>query len=1045
MKFIRLEILNLASLDRKEGEVIDFESGVLKNCTIFSIVGPMGSGKSTLLDAICLALYNRAPRYPRKKFDRTGSIEIFGEPDEGEKNRLAPTDCRNILTQGKKRGYSKLTFLTNNGDLYRAEWHVEFKVKNYADPVTLLYKITVENGEPKEVPAVWEDLPKIIGLEYEQFLRTVLIAQGSFANFLTAKEEERYALLEKLIGCEELYDTISKQIKEKKEAAVKEFNTIDTSYSTYQKDILPEELLEQLREKIVVLEEAEKQSKAELVKINDALRWFAEETTMQQNLQKFTDEMNKAEKALEAAKPDFDRLSLHDATLQATAYYKEIKDATKNVEHQRKTLDSIDADSVTLGGRIQKGEAFLKEQQEAEAKAVKALEEQKPHINRARTIKGELEAARKTVAEKQTAYNECKKAFKPYENTLNPETVTEEILNAEIAKTDGVDAAKLQDAKSAAVQKQHDLQDAIRIREGIQTKQETQKKQASQREQLAKQHQSLSNELQQLNTGIPALTQELETLRKSFTLMTSEKWEQHRQHLVDGQPCPLCGATEHPYHSAEALAPVVDELQQLIETKEATLKDQRKRQTDLSKETGELKGKIQGIDDNQKTLAEEISKLQVEWEKVRGKYPEWSEEVAQLEQLRPAVDQELKDASEALASYNTVVANIEKYRKCLALNKANSALKEAEALVKQATDSLQAEVGDKDPDRLEQELTDVLNKVRSQLQAANDKLATLRLNLEGLKGRREETQKNLDTEKAKLDKSNESLRLWLDDYNAKHPSKLTVEDIDVIFASADNWEAIRKSQTQLADALTTAKTTLANEQKRHEEHQESKPAETQEALLERKTQLENQSNNELVDAKTRVKRHDDALQQMGTLYSQRQAAETTKNEWENISKAIGSDGKTLRKIAQCYTLRFLIAHANVEIRKFNNRYELQQVKNSLGIRVVDHDRADLVRDTTSLSGGETFIVSLGLALGLSALSSKNISFENLFIDEGFGTLDPTALATVLDALAMLQSSQGKKVGVISHTNTMSEKITTQIRVVKIGETGSSYIDIYPKV
>ena len=130
---------------------------------------------------------------------------------------------------------------------------------------------------------------------------------------------------------------------------------------------------------------------------------------------------------------------------------------------------------------------------------------------------------------------------------------------------------------------------------------------------------------------------------------------------------------------------------------------------------------------------------------------------------------------------------------------------------------------------------------------------------------------------------------------------------------------------------------------------------------------------------------------MGTLVAEIQTKRQQRDEWEEIANAIGGDGKTLRKIAQCYTLRFLIAHANVEIRKFNSRYELQQVRNSLGIRVIDHDRADDVRDTTSLSGGETFIVSLGLALGLSALSSRNISFENLFIDEGFGTLDHDTL------------------------------------------------------
>lgn len=224
---------------------------------------------------------------------------------------------------------------------------------------------------------------------------------------------------------------------------------------------------------------------------------------------------------------------------------------------------------------------------------------------------------------------------------------------------------------------------------------------------------------------------------------------------------------------------------------------------------------------------------------------------------------------------------------------------------------------------------------------------------------------------------------------------------------------------------------------------QKKPDMQKEALLEKKAELENVSNQELIDTKARLQRHNMAKELMGNMFAQKQKAEVAKREWEEIADAIGGDGKTLRKIAQCYTLRFLIEHANVEIRKFNSRYELQQVKNSLGIRVVDHDRADDVRDTTSLSGGETFIVSLGLALGLSSLSSRNISFENLFIDEGFGTLDPDTLATVIDSLAMLQSSQGKKVGVISHTDTMSERITTQIRIIKDGNSGSSHIETYP--
>jgi DNA repair exonuclease SbcCD ATPase subunit len=242
--------------------------------------------------------------------------------------------------------------------------------------------------------------------------------------------------------------------------------------------------------------------------------------------------------------------------------------------------------------------------------------------------------------------------------------------------------------------------------------------------------------------------------------------------------------------------------------------------------------------------------------------------------------------------------------------------------------------------------------------------------------------------------------------------------------------------------VTKAQTTCSNEKTNHDKHQEKKPADDKAVLENRKVELEQKSNTELVDCQARKKRHDDANAKMGALVAEIQTKRQQRDEWEEIANAIGGDGKTLRKIAQCYTLRFLIAHANVEIRKFNNRYELQQVRNSLGIRVIDHDRADDVRDTTSLSGGETFIVSLGLALGLSALSSRNISFENLFIDEGFGTLDHDTLETVINSLAMLQSSQGKKVGVISHTDTMS-RITTQIRVIRNGSSGSSHIEIYP--
>ena len=242
--------------------------------------------------------------------------------------------------------------------------------------------------------------------------------------------------------------------------------------------------------------------------------------------------------------------------------------------------------------------------------------------------------------------------------------------------------------------------------------------------------------------------------------------------------------------------------------------------------------------------------------------------------------------------------------------------------------------------------------------------------------------------------------------------------------SAEDWNAIRREKDEKEKAVASTTALYQSAEKAHQQHLEHQPAQTRDALLAIQQEYQERSQrNELIAANARMQNHQEAVKQLGDKAEALNLVTQEKDDWTAITDAIGADGKTLRKIAQCYTLSFLIAHANQEI--------------------IDHDRADDIRDTTSLSGGETFIVSLGLALGLSALSSRNISFENLFIDEGFGTLDPDTLATVIDSLAMLQSSQGKKVGVISHTDTMSERITTQIRIIKNGNYGSSHIEIYP--
>ena len=425
-----------------------------------------------------------------------------------------------------------------------------------------------------------------------------------------------------------------------------------------------------------------------------------------------------------------------------------------------------------------------------------------------------------------------------------------------------------------------------------------------------------------------------------------------------------------------------------------------------------------------------------------------------------------------LAEQKALTANLisqqkskeEAYEKALQIW--NSAKKEMEEWQEKYKQILNGE----EPDAAEQRLTAAKDDATKAADNQNENINKQKAELANSKGSHQTMLSQNKTMKENLLAKEKELDLWIEEYNKQleeksiegkdseetdfkekgieersiEPNLIDRNTIRQMLHSVEDWNAIRREKDEKEKAVASTTALYQSAEKAHQQHLEHQPAQTRDALLAIQQEYQERSQrNELIAANARMQNHQEALKQLGDKAEALKLVTQEKDDWTAITDAIGADGKTLRKIAQCYTLSFLIAHANQEIRKFNSRYELQQVKHSLGIRVIDHDRADDIRDTTSLSGGETFIVSLGLALGLSALSSRNISFENLFIDEGFGTLDPDTLATVIDSLAMLQSSQGKKVGVISHTDTMSERITTQIRIIKNGNSGSSHIEIYP--
>ena len=160
-----------------------------------------------------------------------------------------------------------------------------------------------------------------------------------------------------------------------------------------------------------------------------------------------------------------------------------------------------------------------------------------------------------------------------------------------------------------------------------------------------------------------------------------------------------------------------------------------------------------------------------------------------------------------------------------------------------------------------------------------------------------------------------------------------------------------------------------------------------------------------------------------------QLRQQEEQRWQDLAEQIGSaKGDKFSQFAQGLTLSHLARLANLRLRQLTGRYTILKTPNrNLELQIIDHDQAGTVRPMASLSGGESFLVSLALALGLSELAGNKARIESLFIDEGFGTLDPDALNTALDALERLQHS-GKMIGVISHVADLKERIGTQIRV-----------------
>ena len=275
---------------------------------------------------------------------------------------------------------------------------------------------------------------------------------------------------------------------------------------------------------------------------------------------------------------------------------------------------------------------------------------------------------------------------------------------------------------------------------------------------------------------------------------------------------------------------------------------------------------------------------------------------------------------------------------------------------------------------------------------------------------------------------------WIADVSIVAGStRLLPADLNRLLATPEDWLVQEREALQtIARALASGQAVLEEHRSAKARHEASKTAQldaealqaaqaTTVAALAEATRV-------LTGLKIETAQDDEKLARSLGLREHIERQTARSRVWSQLGELIGSaDGKKFRNFAQQLTLDILLRDANLHLQSLSRRYRLERITESLGLLVVDQDMGDELRSVHSLSGGESFLVSLALALGLASLSSNKVRVESLFIDEGFGSLDADSLRVAMDALDNLQAL-GRKVGVISHVQEMTERIGTRISV-----------------
>ncbi len=1234
MRILAVRGCNLASLDGTFA--VELGDGPLRHAGLFAITGPTGAGKSTILDALCLALFDRMPRLPDGRGVTLGA--------SGDTDAISTTDVRSVLRRGAGSGWAEVDFLGIDGGAYRARWELRRARQNARGALQKQTMSLTALSDGKRLgdgkTSVLEEISTRLGLNFEQFRRAVLLAQGDFANFLKAPATERSALLELLTGTE-IYSRISIAAFERSKEEQQALAALEAQCAGI--GVLSNEERAALDAEAATAAEAVRQEEAALESARAALSWHQQDARLAAAEADAAAASREAERVWLDAGPRRDEAALLRKLQPLRTRLSEADRCAAAAAEAREALDRARTAVAEAQERLVQADARHKEVRSAYEAARTAVEAAEPELERAAaldaevatltdqqagalaeaaTAEAEVRAIREAGAAIRTALERALADTAERERWLAGQTALVPVAD-QWARWDALllrhrdslraerDAAK--EAGHAAQETAAHEAELVRLstlrEEATARRDEAERTLAALKAEPVEPLDALRNRrtaLAERRDGLSALAQVAERAKRlaadageaeaerarqraaaaegdARAMETKARLDQRRAaleeadaalhrlrlargedaaslraQLVEGDACPVCGATEHPWGAWGAGHTPLDRLADDQDRRVAAL---RAEVTELATEHGAQAAAAKAARERASALDERLAALAAERVDAAERWAERAEafdlpaepDAAVVARRLADVDAELAEAGRAEAAAldhrarldaavqacrerEAALADAE--RATEARTRQRDSARHAESLAAarrdqaaDARDALRAELAqpfadldsagldgwsgalERDPDGFREAIAarvaDVLRQRDGLAQARRDvetlerqagaKAAELegarqaeqavRRRCEGLAATVEErrttraalldgravatVKKELTAacqraealvEQATVARQDAAARLSAAEQNvatrgdsarrcaaeaeaaadalaaAAERCGVTVDDARAHLVRDEDWLAGEEQALAALDSARRDSALLAAERTRlRREHHDAGPPsigaeEARTAVAEAAGRLQD-SRGRLGEIQARLRADMENRSRLAAVIDRVEAQRKTHGLWAAMAQLIGSrDGQKLRNFAQSLSLDLLLLQANRYLADLARRYRLERVAGAdLEIQVVDGEMGDERRGVHSLSGGEMFLVSLALALGLSAMAGGGGGggIGTLFIDEGFGTLDPDSLDLALSCLEALQAT-GRQVGVISHVPALVERIGVQVRVTLLG-------------